>query len=199
LRKLEKRCEQDRLLSGQLTAVREKGLHDARKLCDTLQKSVEALSDCLDQAVPQMAVEEDDADAVRGAGVEVWTKEAGGTEDLGPFDDEETRAFYFDIPDLLTIIPPALLGIADEDIDKRREANKQKYGRFITAGSDADAEMSPSTETSEAQFDALERGEMPGVDEEGGGGGGHAETGKAALHIFLFLCTNIIARANKNF
>ena len=36
---------------------------------------------------------------MRGTGVEVWTKEAGGRlEDLGPFDDEETRAFYCDIP-----------------------------------------------------------------------------------------------------
>ena len=94
LQKLEKRCDQDRLLSGTLPAAREKGLADARKLTESLQKSVEALSDSLNQPVPQLIVEEDDDDGERGTGVEVWTKDAQGEEHLGPFDDEETRAFY---------------------------------------------------------------------------------------------------------
>jgi hypothetical protein len=79
LQKLERRCEQDRLLSGQLTANREKGLGDAHKLCESLQKSVEALSDCLNQPVPHLVEEQDDDNAaLSGTGVEVWTKDAGG-------------------------------------------------------------------------------------------------------------------------
>lgn len=165
LQKLEKRCEQDRLLSGQLPAAREKGLTDARKLCDSLLKSVEALSESFDQPAPMLLVEEDDLDAGRGSGVEIWTKETGGQENLGPFDDEETRAFYCDVPDFLTIIPPALLGLSEEDIERRKEENAAKYG------SDGPQEQGePGDESmdvvSEEKLEAVERGEMVEVEDE---------------------------------
>jgi regulator of nonsense transcripts 2 len=91
-RKLVKRCEPDRLRSGTLTDAREKGLADARELLESLQKSVKALSDALDQPMPQLEEEENDDAEGGGTGIELWTK--GGDEeggDYGPFDDEETR------------------------------------------------------------------------------------------------------------
>lgn len=165
LRKLEKRCEQDRLLSGQLPAAREKGLVDARKLCESLQKSVEALSDSLDQPVPVLLVEDDDLDAARGSGVEIWTKEAGGQENLGPFDDEETRAFYCDVPDFLTTIPPALLGITEEEIERRNQANAEKYGADGPTETQEGGEEAVDM-PSEDQLDAVESGEMAEEEEE---------------------------------
>jgi regulator of nonsense transcripts 2 len=173
LQKLERRCEQDRLLSGQLTANREKGLGDAHKLCESLQKSVEALSDCLNQPVPHLVEEQDDDNAaLSGTGVEVWTKDAGGQsqEHLGPFDDEETRAFYCDIPDLLTTIPPALLGISEDEIERRKEVNAKKYGvgGVEEEVAEGDAEPHDVTPTSEAQLDAAEEGEILADDDEDG-------------------------------
>lgn len=160
LQKLEKRCEQDRLLSGSLTEAREKGLADARKLKESLQKSVEALSDVLHQPMPQLE-EEDDEEQEAGLGVEVWTKDNGdGDNNFGPFDDEETRAFYCDIPDLLTTIPPALLGMTPETIERRKLENAEKYGENAEAdlSEESDTSAAEVTPTSEAQLDAEEEG-----------------------------------------
>lgn len=134
LQKLEKRCAQDRLLSGSLSETREKGLIDARKLCENMQKSVEALSDALDLALPQLQEEYDEEDAKGGIGVEVIAKGTGDNEkDNGPFDDEETRIFYCDIPDFLATIPPGLLGLTPEAIEARKAANAKKYA-FESSG-----------------------------------------------------------------
>jgi len=140
LQKLEKRCEQDRLLSGTLPEAREKGLSDARKLLESLQKSVDTLSDVLDQPMPQLAEDENDEENAGGGGLELWTKGGGdgGEDSFGPFDDEETRVFYCDIPDLLTTVPPGLLGISPEEIERRKEENLRKYGSGFDAESVGD-------------------------------------------------------------
>jgi hypothetical protein len=74
---------------------------------------------------------------------------------LGPFDDEETRAFYCDIPDFLTTIPPALLGISEGEIEKRKAENIKKYGEHIEEPTvvESAADMLP---VSEEQFEATE-------------------------------------------
>lgn len=163
LQKLEKRCEQDRMLSGSLTEAREKGLSDAKKLLESLQKSVDTFADVLDQPLPQLEEENKDDEAESGGvGVELWTKSGGdGENDFGPFDDEETRAFYCDIPDLLTTVPPGLLGISPEEIDRRKAENIQKYG----AGFDADIVEEGDTpeEVTEAQLEAEEEQVMGGA------------------------------------
>jgi regulator of nonsense transcripts 2 len=92
---------------------------------------------------------------------------------LGPFDDEETRAFYCDIPDLLTTIPPALLGLSEEEIESRKASNAVKYGiGGGGAGSavieDDSVDAQEVTPTSEAQLDAAEQGEMFVDDDEQG-------------------------------
>ncbi|KAL3922487.1 MAG: hypothetical protein SGILL_002183 [Bacillariaceae sp.] len=165
LKKMEKRCDNDRLLAGTLTESREKGLQDARKLRETLWKSVETMSDILGLPMPQLEEEEDD-EQQGGSGVEVWTKT--GTEDedanFGPFDDEETRAFYCDVPDYLTTIPPALLGLSEDQIEQRKAENLAKYGAGLEVDApEADEEVSPSTE---AELEAAEEqeGEQDGGD-----------------------------------
>lgn len=161
LKKMEKRCEQDRLLSGSLAEPREAGLQDARKLRETLWKSVETMSDILDLPMPQLEPDGDD-EAEGGTGVEVWTKTAGDEEgvDFGPFDDEETRAFYFDLPDFLATIPAALLGLKEDEIEKRKSENLVKYRSDLnvqdTAGDAETAEVAPS---SIAELEAAEENE----------------------------------------
>jgi len=131
LSKLEKRCEQDRLLSGSLSEARERGLVDARKLLGNLRKSVETMAEALDRDVPTIVEEpeEEEASGMSG-GVEVWTKADGeaGDADLGPFDDEETRSFYRDIPDFLSTKPPALLGLSPSQVEDKKAKNTVKYG-----------------------------------------------------------------------
>ena len=142
LQKMEHRCEQDRLVLGSLTEAREQSLADARKRKESLLKCVEHLADVLNQPLPQLqdAQEELNPD---GPGIEVLTASAGGdgeTTNLGPFDDEETRAFYCDIPDYVTTIPPALLGLSLEAIESKKLENMTKYG-----GDAADADMEDDT------------------------------------------------------
>ena len=133
---LESRCENDRLINGSIPEQREKGLQDARKLFETIKKSVESLAEALNECVPVLIDPNDNlhdgtSDNVGGSanGLEVYKKgEDGHDPILGPFDDEETRAFYCDIPDLLSTIPAALLGFTSEDVDRIKAANLVKYG-----------------------------------------------------------------------
>jgi len=158
LQKLEKRCEQDRLLQGNLSDAREKGLTDARKLKENLQKTVEALSHILNCSLPTLQDDEDDEDAGEGGpGLELWTKGEDEANDFGPFDDEETRSFYCDIPDLLTTIPPALLGMTDSEIQRLQEDNLRKYG----AGSDVLVD-----DGSAAEVDPIAEPELDEEDED---------------------------------
>lgn len=131
LQNIERRCEQDRIVLGNLTEAREKGLMEARKLKESLLKCVESLSDVLDQPMPHLAEKEEKKNS-DGPAIEVLT--AGGegeNTDLGLFDDEETRAFYCDIPDYLTTIPPALLGLTPETIEIKKKENAAKFGSDV--------------------------------------------------------------------
>ena len=151
--KLEKRCEQDRLLAGALTEQREKGLLDGRKLLESLRKSVEALAEALNESVPVLEEEEEEVeDADEGTGLELY-KEEERDANLGPFDDEETRAFYCDIPDLLTTIPPALLGYSPEEVERIQASNIEKYGSgfdLVVEGEDSTVAMTNDPDPDEA-------------------------------------------------
>jgi regulator of nonsense transcripts 2 len=153
LSKMEKRCEEDRLLAGTLTEQRETALNDARKLLESLKKSVEVLSDTLCESIPELEEEKEEEKEETAIGLEVY-KEDGQEVILGAFDDEETRVFYCDIPDLLTTIPPTLLGYSEQDIAKVQELVISKYG---VGDSDVDItdDFVPSEETrsSENDFD----------------------------------------------
>ena len=158
LLKLEKRCDQDRLLQGSLSESREKGLTDARSLMETLKKSIETLSEALDVDVPVLE-EEEAEESADGKGIELWSKNnEGRDEKLGPFDDEETRSFYCDVPDLLSTKPAALLGLKPDDVEKLKERNARVYG-------DDEAELA----------ELPEEGEMPAIAEDDEGEESEAE------------------------
>lgn len=162
--KLENRCEQDRLLQGNLSEAREKGLSDARTLLENLKKSVETLSDVLDVDPPVLPSSEeegeDNAGATDGRGIKLWTKNENDPSDedrdarLGPFDDEETRSFYCDVPDLLATKPPALLGVSLVDLEKQKERNARQYSSL--AGGDGPAVVAMEMEDVETKDDALD-------------------------------------------
>ena len=157
LLKLEKRCDQDRLLQGNLSDAREKGLNDARSLMESLKKSVEALSEALDVDAPVLDEEEaSNVESSDGKGIELWSRNDAGDENLGPFDDEETRSFYCNVPDLLSTKPPALLGINANDLEKLKERNSRVYGG--NSGEEVE-----------------EEGDMPVIEEEVGDNAGLEE------------------------
>jgi regulator of nonsense transcripts 2 len=128
--KMQTRCDQDRLLAGSLPEQREKSLKDAQSLYESIRKGVETLAEILNTEMPILETvdEEEKKDDPVLLGLEVYKGEDGQEMNLGPFDDEETRDFYCDIPDLLTTIPPALLGYSAEDVERIQKANADKYG-----------------------------------------------------------------------
>ena len=170
--KLEKRCEQDRLLQGTLSDVREKGLADARSLMESLTKSVESLAESLDVIVPVLETEESiNAESSDGKGIELWSGNengAGSSENLGPFDDEETRRFYCNLPDLLSTKPPALLGISASEFEKMKERNLRVYGENVGEEEDDDEEMDMTAMEEDTGDDDVmdEEGEGDVKDEE---------------------------------
>jgi regulator of nonsense transcripts 2 len=116
-------------LQGILSDAREKGLVDERLLMVSLKKRVETLSDVLDVDAPILNDEEKEMETSDGKGMELWNRgSANGEENLGPFDDEETRSFYCTVPDLLSTKPPALLGINLNEVEKLKERNLRVYG-----------------------------------------------------------------------
>jgi regulator of nonsense transcripts 2 len=149
--KLEKRCEEDRLLSGSLTEQREKGLMDAQKLMETLQKSVETLADVLNESMPALVVEMEENETMNAnesSGVELYKKEDDRDVNLGPFDDDETKAFYCDIPDFLSTIPPALLGYTVDEVEKLRAANILRFKTVdFPADMDDSSNSNPDTDS----------------------------------------------------
>ena len=92
---------------------------------ELLKKSIKTFSEALDVNLSILEEEEANDLATDGKGIELWTKNESGARDekLGPFDDEETRSFYCDVPDLLSTKPPALLGINPNDLEKQKERN----------------------------------------------------------------------------
>jgi len=172
LSRMEKRCEQDRLLAGSLTEQREKALLDARNLLESLRKSVEVLAEALHEKIPEVqeAKEEEKEETVTG--LEVYKGEDGQEINLGPFDDEETRAFYCDIPDLLTTIPPILLGYSADDVQRIQEEIAKKYGKGDGQTEEGDDLVTvDECIASEKDFDDVEdatvEGEIEGKQEEG--------------------------------
>ena len=153
LLKLEKRCESDRLLQGQLSEAREKGLADARKLFENLTKWVDSLAEALDLGVPTLAKEEEEEDPDAGTrGIELLGKDQeDGEGDLGPYDDAETKSFYTDIPDLLTTLPATLLGMTPDEVEKKKADNERKYGGQGDADDSVAEEAAPEIDESSAQ------------------------------------------------
>ena len=170
LLKLEKRCEQDRLLQGNLSEAREKGLVDARTLLENLQKSVETLSDVLDVDPPALSSSDEDenTEATDAKGISLWTKNENDVdENLGPFDDEETRAFYCDVPDFLETKPAALLGLNQSDFEKQKERNEKQYGGVGGEESDIAAMEVEDVETKDDELDEVNEIDTEDVTIEG--------------------------------
>ena len=185
LLKLEKRCEADRLLQGQLSEAREKGLANAQKLVENLTKWVEGLAESLDLDVPTLAKEEEDEDLDAGTrGIELLGKDTEEGGDLGPYDDPETKSFYTDIPDLLTTLPATLLGMSTEEVERKKVENERKYGGNGEAD-DMEGDVA-APDVDESAADTFEEADDSGAkDDSGTNQGADNEENKDAPHYKL--------------
>ncbi|RMX62646.1 hypothetical protein DD238_007986 [Peronospora effusa] len=125
--KLDARNEKEDANRGEVTDEHVQELKNAKLLFEKLQTSVNSLADALDQEVPPLPVEEKD-DGSGSGNILIWEGGDGGGREVsrdGPFDDEATRSFYQDLPDLLDLVPAVVLGLTEADVaelKKKKEA-----------------------------------------------------------------------------
>lgn len=150
LRRREKRFEKERLLCGTLHEDKEAILEASHRAYDKLLTHVTSLSEVLKEPMPEL--QEEKAEEELG-GIELWSGEGGapgGEGDLGPWDDEETRSFYEDLPDLLTAVLPSQLGLTTEQWEQLREEQEAKRLKR-SGGEEEEGEEGPGTEEDEGE------------------------------------------------
>ncbi|KAF4317616.1 hypothetical protein BBO99_00005597 [Phytophthora kernoviae] len=143
--KLDARNEKEEANRGEVTEEHVQELKNAKLLFEKLQTSVNSLADALDREVPPLPVEEKDDGSGRG-GILVWEGGEGGGRELsgdGPFDDEATRSFYEDLPDLLELVPAVVLGLTEADV---AELKKKKAAAAEAADEEIEAEVDEEVE-----------------------------------------------------
>ncbi len=154
LGRLECQAEKDRALYGTLTEDKEATLDSSLKAYDKLLSNVTALAEAIGKPIPELP---DKAAEEEVAGIELWSGEGlsgegrVGLSNLGPWNDEETRSFYEDLPDLFMSVLPSQLGFTTEEWANLR--GEHEHGRL------------KEDEVAEGALD-----ELTGLGEEGGGG-----------------------------
>ncbi|DBA81963.1 TPA: hypothetical protein ACH3X1_007672 [Trebouxia sp. C0004] len=81
-----------------------------RKTYEALQRAVASLADTMEKNMPDLP-EPSSVTRTRDGGIVVLTgREADDSTTAGPFEDEDTRAFYESLPDVRAVVPAVLLG-----------------------------------------------------------------------------------------
>ena len=86
---------------------------------ERLSTAMGSLGDALAEAMPSLAETDDDAlggGAAKGGGITLAVAEGAIDDSFGGFGDEETRAFYEDLSDVLDLVPAVHLGLSDEQV-----------------------------------------------------------------------------------
>ena len=74
----------------------------------------------INKCIHTLILQEENDDTNGNSGISVWDNNDGNNNpsalDAGPYGDYDSRIFYEDLPDLLTIIPLPSLGITPEQV-----------------------------------------------------------------------------------
>ena len=142
----ERRFEKDRVLHGSLSEAKQAELDTARRLFDKLMSAATSLSESTGDPLPRLQVEKVAADSSKG--ISVWEGGGAGT-DGGLYDDAETRSFYEDLPDLLSMVPLSALGLTPEQAATMKENwNTEEDPKVPDEDDVVNEEMLNSTEES---------------------------------------------------
>ncbi|RLN92969.1 hypothetical protein BBJ28_00020327, partial [Nothophytophthora sp. Chile5] len=159
--KLEARNEKEEANRGEVMEEHVLELKNGKLLFEKLQTSVNSLADALDREVPPLPVEEKDDGSGRG-GILVWEGEGGGRELSrdGPFDDEATRSFYEDLPDLLELVPAVVLGLTEADVVELKKKKEAAAAATPEEETEAEAEGNADEEEGGGEIDEATLEEM---------------------------------------
>eukprot|EP00752_Nemacystus_decipiens_P014194 g12623.t1 len=188
LGRLEQKMEKDRLTNGSLTEDKEKNLEESRKAYEALLGNVTSLASSLNRDMPQLPEHEEEEEGP--GGISLWEGGVGGdgTGYTGPFEEAE-RSFYEDLPDLLSTVPPNLLGLTEEQAEQLRDEERRKQKEERSAIEDVDGGEGAEEGSGEAGKDGPGDGDVlllakemkglavieEGVEREEDGGGGSDE------------------------
>ncbi|TDH72466.1 hypothetical protein CCR75_006098 [Bremia lactucae] len=190
--KADARNEKEEANRGEVTDEHVQELRNAKLLFEKLQTSVNALADALDRQVPLLPIEKKD-DGSGNGGILVYEGE-NGIRHLhrdSPFDDEATRSFYEDLPDLLELVPAVVLGLTEADVaelkKKKEKGTEEEAEMEVTDEVEAIDEEGEDTTREECELDGTkdvgdkDEGEKKRKDETREASGGSCNTMTAPL------------------
>ncbi|KAA6426413.1 MAG: hypothetical protein FRX49_03524 [Trebouxia sp. A1-2] len=100
----------DELRRGELPDDMSASYERQRKAYEALQRAVASLADTMEKSMPDLP-EPSSVTRTKDGGIVVLTgREADDGATAGPFEDEDTRAFYESLPDVRAVVPAVLLG-----------------------------------------------------------------------------------------
>lgn len=104
--------------------------------------------------------DEDEAIGSKGS-LTVWDSgaSAGGVLDYGPYGDSESKAFYEDLPDLLSMVPLGALGISPEQAAALREEWKTAKELRLLGPQSGAQEQNTMEETGSTEGDVIDDGD----------------------------------------
>jgi hypothetical protein len=125
-RQRESKYEKDKLIHGNVTEVKQQEYDQAKRAYERYLSVVTALSEGMNEKMPELVIEKTEEETT--IGFTVWDGSGmnphGNDPNAisgGPYGDAETRAFYEDFPDLLSIVPLAVWGFTPEQAATMRE------------------------------------------------------------------------------
>ncbi|KDO25845.1 hypothetical protein SPRG_08789 [Saprolegnia parasitica CBS 223.65] len=169
VRKLEKRNLKEEANRGELSEEHAAEFAAATTLCEKLTSSITTLSEALQKPVPALPVDTSDDNAL--SQLLVWDGNEGRAElhADGPFDDEDTRSFYEDLPDLLELVPAVVLGLSEAEVAelkaKKAAPPVEEADESPADEPDADAAVEDMVDATEAAGDDAPA-PAPTVDDE---------------------------------
>ena len=120
----QRKNEKDKILHGSLSEQKQAEFDNATKLYEKLLSSLTSIQEATGRnLLPELKDDTEEEEGKSGISLHV----GGGTgSDLsfGPYGDAESRAFYEDLPDLLSLVPLAVLGLTPEQANEMRVAWK---------------------------------------------------------------------------
>lgn len=166
-------------LNGKLTETMQAELDTAKKRFDNLFSRAGTFSECIGEDIPplQEEPEEEEAEKTASSSIIVWDTSAAADTYNGPYGDSESRSFYEDLPDLLSMVPPGALGLTSEQVNILKEKLRVQKERRASEGGGSEGGPADGSGDSAAAADSSTEKE-----EEGGSG---TETPQAKLNVLL--------------
>ena len=134
LNKMKSYSEDLLITRGTLTDQQKLRLEEGQALLELLTKLVSSLAESLQYTIPDLPSAEKEKGELSGITVIDPKSKLNDRADidwyLTPWDDEEIRAFYCDIPDLMNLVNPAALMQPSQKKKKKRERKKKTEDDF---------------------------------------------------------------------